>query len=105
MAKGLISELGIDVGRWAKVLERDAYAGLGQGTFFDKETFGQDKLVKGLGRNFWDPEARKGPDPAALAEAPLHRGGEARHPPPRDGGLRSVAGSGLEREEDAPPAA
>ena len=71
VAKGLISELGIDVGRWEKVLERDVYAGLGQATFFDKETFGQDKLVKGLGRNFWAPDARKGPDPAALAEAPL----------------------------------
>ena len=71
VAKGLISELGIDVARWEKVLERDAYAGLGQATFFDKETFGQDKLVKGLGRNFWAPDARKGPDPAALAEAPL----------------------------------
>ncbi|HVQ31316.1 MAG TPA: FAD/NAD(P)-binding protein, partial [Vicinamibacteria bacterium] len=71
VAKGLISELGIDVASWGKVLERDAYAGLGQGTFFDKETFGQDKLVKGLGRNFWAPDARKGPDPAALAEAPL----------------------------------
>jgi spermidine dehydrogenase len=71
VAKGLISDLGIEVSHWEKVLERDAYAGLGQATFFDRETFGQDKLVKGLGRGFWAPSTRKGPDPAALAEAPL----------------------------------
>jgi spermidine dehydrogenase len=68
VAKGLISELGIDVGRWEKVLDREVYAGLAGATFFDKETFGEDKLVKGLGGGFGE---RRSPDPAALEQVPL----------------------------------
>ena len=68
VAKGLISELGIDVSRWEHVLDREAYAGLSGSTFFDKETFGEDKLVKGLGGGFGE---RRTPDPAALQQAPL----------------------------------
>jgi spermidine dehydrogenase len=71
VAKDLILELGIDVSSWSQVLERDAYEGLGQATFFDRETFGQDRLVKGLGRGFGAPDTGKGPDPAVLAQAPL----------------------------------
>jgi spermidine dehydrogenase len=68
VAQGLISELGIDVSRWEHVLDREAYAGLSGSTFFDKETFGEDKLVKGLGGGFGE---RHTPDPAALQQAPL----------------------------------
>jgi spermidine dehydrogenase len=46
VAKGLIDALGIDVSRWEKVRVADAYAGLDRATFFDKETFGADRLVR-----------------------------------------------------------
>jgi spermidine dehydrogenase len=42
VAAGLIRDLGIDVGRWEKALDRGVYAGLQGATFFDRETFGAD---------------------------------------------------------------
>ena len=47
VAKAMISELGIDVPSYAKYFKRDLYKSLGlkPQIFFDKETFGADKLV------------------------------------------------------------
>ena len=78
VAKGLVAELGIDVGRNAQVLDRRLYPALGlrRSVFFDKETFGADTLLP-------DPSADRGGEtldgaPARadlwarfLAEAPL----------------------------------
>ena len=63
-AKALITDLGIDVSRYAQVLDSGLYKSLGLvgGTFFDKETFGADKLVVGTSRN---------PSKAFLAQSPL----------------------------------
>ena len=49
VAKGLITELGIDVASYGKVLDGALYKSLGlrPGTFFDKESFGADRLVVG----------------------------------------------------------
>ncbi|MEZ5292957.1 MAG: NAD(P)-binding protein [Vicinamibacterales bacterium] len=53
VAKGLINDLGIDVGRYEQVLDANLYRSLGMsgGTFFDAETFGADRLVVGTSRN------------------------------------------------------
>jgi spermidine dehydrogenase len=47
VAKGMIGELGIDVASYPKYLDKDLYRSLGlhPKIFFDKETFGADKLV------------------------------------------------------------
>lgn len=49
VAKDLVTELGIDVARYAKVLDAGLYKSLGlrPSMFFDKETFGADRLVVG----------------------------------------------------------
>ena len=46
-AQGLIRELGIDVERYPEFVEEDLYSSLGMnpGVFFDKETFGVDRLA------------------------------------------------------------
>jgi spermidine dehydrogenase len=51
-AKALITDLGIDVSRYATVLDKELYPslGLGPATFFDRETFGEDRLVPGSSR-------------------------------------------------------
>ena len=64
VAKDLIKELGIDVSRYATVLDSELYTsfGLKPAFFFDKETFGTDKLVVGNSRE---------PDAGFIAAAPL----------------------------------
>ena len=63
-AKALITDLGIDVSRYAAVLDRGLYPslGLGPGMFFDRETHGEDRLVAGSSRT---------PTAESLARTPL----------------------------------
>jgi len=78
VASALLSELGVDVSRWPRMVERGLYRGLGMSPaiFFDRETFGVDRLVHApagiaeLGSA--TPVAGKA-DPLAafLADAPL----------------------------------
>jgi spermidine dehydrogenase len=55
MAKRLLVDLGVDVPRNAEFLNRTLFEKyqLGAGTFFDKEHFGEDRLVAGTGRPSW----------------------------------------------------
>jgi spermidine dehydrogenase len=65
VAAGLLTTLGIDVPKLVKAtqnLEFYEQQGLQSGVFFDRETFGADKLAVGLGRL---------PFPEFLAQAPL----------------------------------
>jgi spermidine dehydrogenase len=43
-----VRDLGIDVTRWESTIDRALYPGQGmtRGTFFDRETFGADRLVR-----------------------------------------------------------
>ena len=64
VAHGLLTEFGIDPVALAKACDRpNVYGGLGAGVFFDKETFGSDRLVAGLPDNDSLPSG----EPAARA--------------------------------------
>ena len=77
VASALVAELGVDVSRWGRMLERGLYRGLGMSAaiFFDRETFGADRLLRAP-RGVAEPGApapSTSPDPwaAFLADAPL----------------------------------
>ena len=55
VAKALIRELGVQVERYSQFLDRDLYRrfGLSRGMFFDRENFGEDRLVAGYGTLAW----------------------------------------------------
>ncbi len=69
-AKSLIEDLGIDVARYPQFVDRDLYAKLGlkRAMFFDRETFGEDRLLTGM------PERRgRGSNDGALWGAFLEK--------------------------------
>jgi spermidine dehydrogenase len=62
IAKGLLLELGLRTEKFYKAYNRNLYSKMGTAAFFNKETFGEDRLVTGMNSKPW---------PAFLAEAPL----------------------------------
>ena len=72
VAAGLLSELGIDPPALEnKCNDREAYSGLGFAFFFDKETFGVDKLVSGAPGGFGRQTSQRQSWAEFLAKTPL----------------------------------
>lgn len=83
-AQALITDLGIDVSRYASVVDRKLYSslGLGPAIFFDRETFGEDRLVTGSARAAGNEFLSRTPLPPEIQAQVLRLNTELRDPWP-----------------------
>lgn len=70
-ARGLLTELGIDPPALENKYGNRAFGGLGFGYFFDKETFGAERLVTGAPGGFYGRQGGSGKWTDFLAKTPL----------------------------------